>query len=166
MGSLGMVYAQILNGIVKNTIMLDDETQAHVFAKHHDACVRIDGLTPQPAIGWFYDGATFSKVHNLLVKGGIPVNVPKGHCLTFSPFTISKGDYEFEVFLSGDIIHIGCQEYNYRWCRYALWMNRVNRAAAVGPLLFCEDGSTRYGSNFHIMRDDVDAVYVALCMLP
>jgi hypothetical protein len=165
MGSLDMIYAQILNGIVRNTIILENAIQIHLFRKNHDHCIRIDHLIPQPSIGWFYDGATFSKVHNPDIEGGIPKEVPTGNAATFEPFTIRMGDYEFEVFLEGDLLHIGCHIYNYRWLRYALWMGKEHHANRVGPVIHCEDGSARYGNDFHILRDDIDLIYNSLCAL-
>jgi len=55
-----MTYAQIKDGVVNNTIVLDDETLASVFSKGFDYLVRIDLLSPCPGPGWLYDGANFS----------------------------------------------------------------------------------------------------------
>jgi hypothetical protein len=168
MGSVDMIYAQILNGVVRNTIILDNETELHLFLKHHDHCIRIDHLVPQPSIGWLYDGtvSVFSKIHNPYVEGGIPKDVPCGNETAFEPFTIRQGDYEFEVFLDADLLHIGCHVYNYKWLRYALWMGKKYPTCIVGPVTHCEDGSARYGdSHFHILRDDIDLIYNALCTL-
>lgn len=55
-----MVYAQILSGIVVNTIVLGDRALVPIFIVGFDYCVEIDTLTPQPSIGWSYDGAEFT----------------------------------------------------------------------------------------------------------
>lgn len=49
-----MVYAQIRNQVVVNTIVLDDPTILHLFKVGFDDCVRVDQLSPQPGIGWSY----------------------------------------------------------------------------------------------------------------
>lgn len=54
-----MVYAQIKNGIIQNTIVLEDSSLQSVFAQGFDAFVRVDNLSPEPAIGWSYDGSNF-----------------------------------------------------------------------------------------------------------
>jgi hypothetical protein len=161
-----MIYAQILNGIVRNVIILNDETIAHLFAKNYDHCIRIDHLVPQPAIGWFYDGSTFSRVHSHTVEAGeVPQGVPTGAHATFESFVIRKDNYEFDVFLNGDLLHVGCHVYNYKWVRYALWMIKTHSLITMGPFNACPDGSIRYGNDFHISRDDVESVYNALCTL-
>lgn len=55
-----MIYAQILQGIVKNTIVVDEDTPMDLFAQNFDYFIRIDNLTPMPGISWSYDGAQFS----------------------------------------------------------------------------------------------------------
>lgn len=55
-----MIYAQIKNGIVRNLIVLDDDSLAHLFAEGYDLCIRVDQLDPQPCIFWSYDGENFS----------------------------------------------------------------------------------------------------------
>ncbi len=48
------VYAEITNGTVTNTV-ISDPTHAAT-----QGWVLIDGITPQPSIGWGYDGKTFT----------------------------------------------------------------------------------------------------------
>jgi len=55
-----MIYAQIKNNKVQNTIVLEDASLESTFAQGFDVLVRIDNLTPQPGIGWSYDGMNFS----------------------------------------------------------------------------------------------------------
>ena len=50
-----MIYAQILNGFVRNVIVLNDPTLQSVFVNGFDYLVRIDNLTPTPQIMWAYD---------------------------------------------------------------------------------------------------------------
>jgi hypothetical protein len=54
------IYAQILNGVVVNIIILNDSTLEPLFAQGFDACIQIDQLSPQPGIGWSYDGQSFT----------------------------------------------------------------------------------------------------------
>lgn len=55
-----MVYAQIKNNEVKNTIVLNDDSLLPVFSQNWDHCIRIDELRPMPGIGWSYDGQEFA----------------------------------------------------------------------------------------------------------
>lgn len=61
-----MVFAQIKNGTVKNTIVVDDESvlsmvQVDLMTNEpYDYVLRVCNLTPQPGIGWSYDGETFT----------------------------------------------------------------------------------------------------------
>lgn len=54
-----MVYAQISNGIVKNTIVLDDLSLLPLFSQGFERCIRVDNLDVVPSIGWSYDGEEF-----------------------------------------------------------------------------------------------------------
>jgi hypothetical protein len=56
-----MVYAQIKDGIIKNMIVLEDESIKHLFSEGFDHFVRVDELNPVPCIGWAYDGVFFTK---------------------------------------------------------------------------------------------------------
>lgn len=55
-----MIYAQILNGIVKNIIRLTDASLESVFTVGFDYLVRIDTLSPVPGVGWSYNGSVFA----------------------------------------------------------------------------------------------------------
>lgn len=55
-----MVYAQIKDGIIKNTIVLDDMSLLNVFLDGFDYLLRVDDLDPQPSIGWSYDGSNYA----------------------------------------------------------------------------------------------------------
>ena len=71
-----MVYAQILNNIVVNTIELEDSTLVSIFTQGYDACLQIDNLSPVPAIGWKYDGTNFySPAVLALIQGNLVVNI-------------------------------------------------------------------------------------------
>lgn len=54
-----MIYAQIKNGLVVNTIVVDENTQLSLFSAGFDAFIRIDEMSPMPGINWSYNG-TFS----------------------------------------------------------------------------------------------------------
>ncbi len=51
-----MIYAQIRDGIVKNTIVVDETTPMNLFSQEFDYFLRIDNLSIIPGIGWNYDG--------------------------------------------------------------------------------------------------------------
>lgn len=53
------MYAIINNGLVTNTIKAD-AAFADLIRADHDAVVEITGITPQPGIGWLYDGEVFT----------------------------------------------------------------------------------------------------------
>lgn len=55
-----MVYAQVRNNVVVNTIVLDDLTLLPLFSEGFDACIRIDGVSPMPSINWTYIGGVFA----------------------------------------------------------------------------------------------------------
>jgi len=55
-----MIYVQILNGIVKNSIVLTDISLEDLFLEGFDYLIRVDTMTPQPGIDWLYDGSSFS----------------------------------------------------------------------------------------------------------
>lgn len=53
-----MIYAQVKDGFVVNTIVLDDETLIPLFLEGFDYLIEIT-LTPgNPSIGWSYDPNT------------------------------------------------------------------------------------------------------------
>lgn len=55
-----MIYAQIKDGLVKNTIVVDEETPLNLFSVGFDYLLRIDNLSPVPGINWSYDGSSYS----------------------------------------------------------------------------------------------------------
>ena len=60
-----MVYAQIKNNTVVNTIVLDDASllplfQADQNGNPYDSVIQIDNITPQPAIGWWFDNVNWN----------------------------------------------------------------------------------------------------------
>jgi hypothetical protein len=55
-----MIYAQISGGIIQNTIVLEDSNLESLFSQGFDSLIQIDNITPQPGIGWSYNGTTFS----------------------------------------------------------------------------------------------------------
>lgn len=57
-----MVYAQIKNNIIVNTIILDDTSLTSVFAAGYDYFIQISTSPGSPAIGWSYNSTnnTFS----------------------------------------------------------------------------------------------------------
>lgn len=54
------IYAQILGGIVRNTIVVSDDTPLELFSQGYDVFIRIDDLEPRPGIGYSYDGSVFT----------------------------------------------------------------------------------------------------------
>jgi len=55
-----MIYAQIKNGKVQNTIVLMDTSLVSQFSEGFDYFIEIDQLSPVPGVGWGYDGAIFT----------------------------------------------------------------------------------------------------------
>ena len=58
---MDLIWAQILNGVVVNIIVLNDTTLIPIFTQGFDYLIEIDQLTPQPGIGWTYDGTNFTQ---------------------------------------------------------------------------------------------------------
>ena len=56
-----MIYAQIKDDLVKNTIVLDDVSLTPVFSAGFDHFKRIDTLNPIPGIGWTYVNSVFTE---------------------------------------------------------------------------------------------------------
>lgn len=54
-----MIYALIKNGSVENSIVAEPEFLPLIEA-NFDAIVDITEMSPQPALGWLYDGETFT----------------------------------------------------------------------------------------------------------
>lgn len=55
-----MVFAQILNGVIVNTIVLNDPSLLGLFSQSYDSVLQVDATYPQPGIGWTFDGIQFS----------------------------------------------------------------------------------------------------------
>lgn len=55
-----MRHAQIKDGVVKNIIVIADPTMKQLFGVEtgFNALVRVEGIMPQPQIGWTYDSDT------------------------------------------------------------------------------------------------------------
>jgi len=69
------VYAVIQDGVVINTIVAD---QAFI-DQHYPGSPRIDNVTPQPGIGWGYDGATWTAPQTFaIVSAGTVAQVVTG----------------------------------------------------------------------------------------
>jgi hypothetical protein len=69
------VYAVIQNGVVTNTIVAEQP----FIDQHYPGSPRIDNVTPQPGIGWGYDGATWTAPQTFaVVAGGIVAQVVTG----------------------------------------------------------------------------------------
>lgn len=56
-----MVYAQIKNNIIQNTIVVDDETPMELFSQGFDHFLRIDDLDEVPGIGWSYADDAYTR---------------------------------------------------------------------------------------------------------
>jgi hypothetical protein len=60
-----MIFAQISNGVIVNTIHLMDGTLLSLFQNDpstglpYDTVLQINFLYPQPGIGWIFDGIQF-----------------------------------------------------------------------------------------------------------
>jgi len=85
-----MIYAQIKNGKIQNTIVLIDTSLIVTFSQGFDYFIEIDSLLPIPGIGWSYDGTSFS-----------PPPVPKipqlYSTLSILPDSANEGDIAITV---------------------------------------------------------------------
>ena len=69
------VYAVIQDGVVTNTVVAD---QAFI-DQHYPGSPRIDNVTPQPGIGWGYDGSTWTAPQTFgIVTAGTVTQVVTG----------------------------------------------------------------------------------------
>jgi hypothetical protein len=60
-----MIYAQITNKIIINTIVLDDASLVSLFetdqnGNPYDSVIQIDNIVPQPGIGWTFDNISWN----------------------------------------------------------------------------------------------------------
>lgn len=108
-----VIYAQIKNNVILNSIVLNDPSLVGIFSNGFDSLVQIDQLNPQPSIGWSYDGKNFSPPSPLTqqqlkdeavasaiplnTKGDLPVGGDKGQAIVIpagpenSVLTIKNG---------------------------------------------------------------------------
>ena len=69
------VYAVIQDGVVTNTVVAD---QAFI-DQHYPGSQRIDNVTPQPGIGWGFDGTTWTAPQAFaVVTSGVVTQVVTG----------------------------------------------------------------------------------------
>lgn len=61
-----MIFAQISNGVIVNTIVLQDSSILSLFQNDpttdipYDYVLQVDSQYPQPGVGWLFDGIVFS----------------------------------------------------------------------------------------------------------
>lgn len=55
-----MVYAQIKDGMIINTIVVDEKTNLKLFREGFDELIRIDDLKQKPGPEWMFDGKEFT----------------------------------------------------------------------------------------------------------
>lgn len=158
-----MIYAQITNNLIVNIIQVDDITVVPLFTVGYDACIQIDNITPQPAIGWSYDGTNFTNQVALPTITSYN-GVPSGSATTFDPFILSPDSGSYTVSVNGSIISINCQNYDYAGLRYVLYMLLTQNIGSIGP--FSEtSGGFMQNNQFIITQADANLIYTALCTL-
>lgn len=55
-----MIYAQIKNNKVVNTIVIDEDTDIDLFAEGYDYFLPIDDANPRPSVGWSYNDGHYA----------------------------------------------------------------------------------------------------------
>lgn len=60
-----MVYAQVRNNVIINTLELDDASLLHLFQTDqngnlYDSLVQLDSIVPQPGIGWTFNNVNWN----------------------------------------------------------------------------------------------------------
>lgn len=60
-----MIYGQIRNNTIVNTLQLDDDSLIHLFSSDsngvpYDRVAQIDQISPQPGIGWTFDNINWN----------------------------------------------------------------------------------------------------------
>lgn len=60
-----MVFAQVSNGVIINTLIINDYSLLSLFQNDkdgnpYDYILQVDATYPQPGIGWTFDGIAFS----------------------------------------------------------------------------------------------------------
>jgi hypothetical protein len=159
-----MIHAQILNGIVRNTIVIDDESLVPLFKVGFDDCKRIDHFQPRPGIGSIYSNGKFSPLISGDMDKEMSINVPHGTQIIFKPFIFSERSKSYPVSVENNILSIGCHQYDYPWTRYALWRIITKNDTQVGPLIKRKYGVS-YEDMFLILQNDINDLYAALCTL-
>jgi hypothetical protein len=58
---MNKLYAQIFNGIVKNVIILNEDSEENIntFKEGFDYLIRVDKIIPQPGVNWSYEQEIF-----------------------------------------------------------------------------------------------------------
>lgn len=54
-----MIFAQIKDGLIVNTIVLDSSNDLSLFTSGFDYVLQIDQQYPRPGISWSFDGIQF-----------------------------------------------------------------------------------------------------------
>jgi hypothetical protein len=55
-----VIYAQIKQGTIWNVISLESGTDTGPYLVGYDYLIDITSMSPQPSVGWLYDGTSFS----------------------------------------------------------------------------------------------------------
>ncbi len=126
--------------------------------------VDITNISPQPHTGWAYNGTSFTNVIVTPYLGAIPSGIPVGSATTFTAFTLSPASSSFSVSVSGRLLTVGCQKFDYIWARYAIYMLTTQNVSTVGVLSNSSNGILMNGQ-FNILTADVQLIYAALCTL-
>lgn len=159
-----MIYAQILNNLVVNIIVIDDVELIPLFSEGFDYFIEIDNIIPQPQIDWLYDGNNFSSIILYPVKNGYPSEITIGSNTTFEPFNLSSDSFSFPVKIEANALIIGCQKFDYAWIRYALYMILIRDIQEINILIKTDNG-IRFNNKFTIVQSDIDLIYNTLCGL-
>jgi len=158
-----MIYAQILNSLIVNVIQIDDVTAVPLFTVGYDDCIQIDTITPQPTIGWSYDGTNFTNQVTLPTITSFE-GAPSGLATTFDAFILSAASGGYTVSVNGSVLSIGCQNYDYATVRYLLYMLLTQGAGSMGPFTETSAGFIQ-NNQFIVTAADVNLIYNALCTL-
>jgi hypothetical protein len=158
-----MIYAQIKNNLITNTIQIDDITLLPLFTVTCDACIQIDNITPQPGIGWSYDGSNFTNQITLPTMDS-SYDIPSGTETTFAPFTLCSDSGGYMVSVNGSVLSIGCQNYDYVSLRYVLYMLLVQQVGTIGLFIQTSIGLMQ-NNQFVVTQADATIIYAALCTL-
>lgn len=155
-----MIFAQVLNNIVMNVLVVPDGSTTDQYSVGFDSCVDVTSITPQPGVYWTYENSVFS--HLILFDVTYTPGIPTGTGTTITPFTMVSNDFDVNVVDS--VIGIGCQTYDYKWLRYVLYMFATGQSTQINCLIKV-DGGLSFNNQFTIAQTDVDTTYEALCTL-